>query len=68
MTDADRKRQQGENDIAAIRQALDLNETTLLAALRPLSALRVSVVTGMLTGLFPRSRAKCVAVLRSFYS
>ena len=66
MTPEQKRRQQGETDITDIRQAL-VSGKTLATATRPLSGMRVLVVVGILTGLYPRSRAKGMEVLHKYY-
>ena len=66
MSDAQRKREQGEEDILSIHQDLQIGKS-LLTTCSHMTAVRVSVVTGMLTGLYPRSRAKCMVALHAYY-
>ena len=66
MTHEDKRRETGQHDVIDIRGGLDSGRS-LLAVTRKLSSMRLLVVVGLLTGMYPRSRAKGMVALSEYY-
>lgn len=66
VTDMQHKQQQGKTDIVAVEESLAAGKS-LLVATRSLSAVRLGLVTEILTGEVPRTRAKMIEALTTHY-